>query len=122
LPLSFSVSGQPWRNGIAVHQKTVEHQSEVCISDAPFSKKAFGAGGQHRVRSSKQLVGSMYSSRRQGGLFAAKEDHLGRSLLTDPDGHFKFLHLWPLKLPQAGWSNYASVTVSAMREVASLRR
>ena len=24
----------------------------------------------------------------------------------DPDGHFKFPHLWPLKLPQAGRSDY----------------
>ena len=23
-----------------------------------------------------------------------------------PDGHFKFPHLWPLKLPQAGRSDY----------------
>ena len=23
-----------------------------------------------------------------------------------PGGHFKFPHLWPLKLPQAGQSNY----------------
>jgi hypothetical protein len=55
----------------------------------------------------------------EAGVLAAAiavEDH------PRPDGHFKFLHLWPLKLPQAGWSNYASVTVSAMREVASLRR
>jgi hypothetical protein len=23
-----------------------------------------------------------------------------------PDGHFKFLHLWPVKFPQAGRPNY----------------
>jgi hypothetical protein len=26
--------------------------------------------------------------------------------LSNPDGHFKFPHLWPLKLPQAGRSDY----------------
>jgi hypothetical protein len=26
--------------------------------------------------------------------------------LLDPGGHFKFPHLWPLKLPQAGRSDY----------------
>jgi hypothetical protein len=40
-----------------------------------------------------------------------------------PDGHFKFPHLWPPKLPQAGQPNYESAAVlSAMREAASLRR
>ena len=29
-----------------------------------------------------------------------------RSGLPYPDGHFKFPHLWPLKLPQAGRSDY----------------
>jgi hypothetical protein len=40
-----------------------------------------------------------------------------------PDGHFKFPHLWPFKLPRAGRANYESVSaLSAMREAASLRR
>ena len=26
----------------------------------------------------------------------------------DPDGHFKFPHLWPVKFPQAGRLNYQS--------------
>ena len=26
--------------------------------------------------------------------------------LERPDGHFKFPHLWPLKLPQAGRGDY----------------
>lgn len=26
--------------------------------------------------------------------------------VISPDGHFKFPHLWPLKLPQAGRSDY----------------
>ena len=40
-----------------------------------------------------------------------------------PDGHFKFPHLWPVKLPRAGRSNYGSTAaLSARREAASLRR
>ena len=43
--------------------------------------------------------------------------------LEDPDGHFKFPHLWPVKLPRAGRLNYGSTAaLSAMREAASLRR
>ena len=38
-----------------------------------------------------------------------------------PDGHFKFPHLWPVKLPRAGRSNYESpAALSAMRVAASL--
>ena len=43
--------------------------------------------------------------------------------LGHPDGHFKFLHLWPVKFPRAGRPNYGSTaTLSAMRDAASLRR
>ena len=42
---------------------------------------------------------------------------------SGPDGHFKFPHLWPVKLPRAGRANYGSTAaLSAMREAASLRR
>ena len=41
----------------------------------------------------------------------------------DPDGHFKFPHLWPLKLSQAGRADYElSAGLSAMREAASFKR
>ena len=39
-----------------------------------------------------------------------------------PDGHRKLLHLWPVKLLQAGRSDYDYVGVMAMREAASFRR
>ena len=39
-----------------------------------------------------------------------------------PDGHPKLLHLWPVKLLQAGRSDYDYVGVMAMREAASFRR
>lgn len=40
-----------------------------------------------------------------------------------PVGHFKLPHLWPVKLPQAGWVNYQSTVPSrARRAVASLSR
>ena len=43
--------------------------------------------------------------------------------VAGPDGHFKFPHLWPVKLPRAGRPNYESASaLSAMREVASLSR
>jgi len=42
--------------------------------------------------------------------------------LTHPDGHPKLLHLWPVKLLQAGRSDYDYVGVMAMREAASFRR
>uniref|UniRef100_E6PUZ5 Right handed beta helix domain-containing protein n=1 Tax=mine drainage metagenome TaxID=410659 RepID=E6PUZ5_9ZZZZ len=39
-----------------------------------------------------------------------------------PAGHPKLLHLWPVKLPQAGRSDYAYSAAVAMREAASFRR
>ena len=41
---------------------------------------------------------------------------------SSPDGHPKLLHLWPVKLLQAGRSDYDYVGVMAMREAASFRR
>jgi len=40
----------------------------------------------------------------------------------DPDGHLKLLHLWPVKLLQAGRSDYDISGLMAMRAAASLRR
>ena len=46
-----------------------------------------------------------------------------RRFLLDPDGHFKFPHLWPVKFPRAGRPDYESAArLRAMREAASLRR
>ena len=45
--------------------------------------------------------------------------------LTDnnrPDGHPKLLHLWPVKLLQAGRSDGDYTGVTAMREAASFKR
>ena len=39
-----------------------------------------------------------------------------------PDGHPKLPHLWPVKLLQAGRSNYDDSVLIAMRAAASLRR
>jgi len=39
-----------------------------------------------------------------------------------PDGHLKLLHLWPVKLPQAGRSDYEGSGLMAMRAAASLSR
>lgn len=39
-----------------------------------------------------------------------------------PDGHPKLLHLWPVKLLQAGRSDYDGSGVMAMRAAASFRR
>ena len=39
-----------------------------------------------------------------------------------PDGHPKLLHLWPVKLLQAGRSDYDDSGVMAMRAAASFRR
>ena len=39
-----------------------------------------------------------------------------------PDGHFKFPHLWPVKLLHAGRADYEASAVTAMRAAASLRR
>jgi len=39
-----------------------------------------------------------------------------------PAGHPKLPHLWPVKLPQAGRSDYAYSAAVAMREAASFRR
>ena len=44
-----------------------------------------------------------------------------KSIVT-PAGHPKLLHLWPVKLPQAGRSDYADSAAVAMREAASFRR
>ncbi len=45
-----------------------------------------------------------------------------RVLVTGPDGHFKFPHLWPVKLLHAGRADYEASAVTAMRAAASLRR
>ncbi|WP_276727719.1 SAM-dependent methyltransferase [Thiomonas arsenitoxydans] len=42
--------------------------------------------------------------------------------MQTPAGHPKLLHLWPVKLPQAGRSDYADSAAVAMREAASFRR
>ena len=42
--------------------------------------------------------------------------------LEFPDGHPKLLHLWPVKLLQAGRSDYDDSGVMAMRAAASFRR
>jgi len=41
---------------------------------------------------------------------------------ASPDGHPKLLHLWPVKLLQAGRSDYDDSGVMAMRAAASFRR
>jgi transposase len=45
-----------------------------------------------------------------------------RCLALCPADHPKLLHLWPVKLPQAGRTDYADSAVVAMREAASFRR
>ena len=52
----------------------------------------------------------------------AKTAFLALSLIATPDGHLKLLHLWPVKLLQAGRSDYDYVGVMAMREAASFKR
>ena len=42
--------------------------------------------------------------------------------LSTPDGHPKLLHLWPVKLLQAGQPDYDDSAVMAMRAAASLSR
>ena len=42
--------------------------------------------------------------------------------LVRPDGHPKLLHLWPVKLLQAGRTDYDGSDVMAMRAAASLSR
>lgn len=58
-------------------------------------------------------------------VLAAARAHIDgqRKRRKGPDGHFKFPHLWPVKLPRAGRPNYGSTAaLIAMREAASLRR
>jgi hypothetical protein len=45
---------------------------------------------------------------------------LGKRL--SPDGHFKLPHLWPVKLPQAGRTDYDVCGVTAIRAAASFSR
>lgn len=54
-----------------------------------------------------------------GALFVAVEIGQGTQI---PDGHPKLLHLWPVKLLQAGRSDYDDSGVMAMRAAASFRR
>jgi hypothetical protein len=44
------------------------------------------------------------------------------AVALSPDGHPKLLHLWPVKLLQAGRSDYDDSGVMAMRAAASFRR
>ena len=42
--------------------------------------------------------------------------------MIPPDGHPKLLHLWPVKLLQAGQLDYDGSGLLTMRAAASLRR
>ena len=46
----------------------------------------------------------------------------GEYVFSFPDGHRKLLHLWPVKLLQAGRLHYDDSGVMAMRAAASFRR
>lgn len=54
------------------------------------------------------------------GLIKELEQTLGVRLV--PDGHPKLLHLWPVKLLQAGRSDGDYTGVAVMREAASFKR
>ena len=52
-----------------------------------------------------------------------RSDGLGPQYLKiNPDGQFKFPHLWPVKLPHGGRPDYDESPVTAMRAAASLSR
>ena len=41
------------------------------------------------------------------------------SYVKSPNGHFKFPHLWPVKLPQAGRVDYQSSSLLRARRAAA---
>ncbi len=77
----------------------------------------------------KPLIPVAYDGREQALVkHRLLEDYLEKLFLIvgmgskNPDGHPKLLHLWPVKLLQAGRSDYDYAGVIAMREAASFRR
>lgn len=88
-----TVHHEPWNKGKIVGQK------------APFKLKDIWA-----LRVRLQMEGRV----RELALF-----NLG---IDSPDGHPKLLHLWPVKLLQAGRSDGDYTGVMAMREAASFKR
>jgi hypothetical protein len=64
--------------------------------------------------------GRMYNRESIMELLATQDSQF--ELVSDPDGHFNFPHLWPVKLPHGGRSNYDDSAAMAMRAAASLSR
>ena len=56
------------------------------------------------------------------GALAISANLLEQRKEVGPDGHPKLLHLWPVKLLQAGRSDGDYTGVAVMREAASFKR
>ena len=57
-----------------------------------------------------------------GQLLVTLQKERASAAVSDPDGQFKFPHLWPVKLPHGGRPDYDESPVTAMRAAASLSR
>ena len=68
------------------------------------SENRIADGVADRVPARCGSSGAIYAVTR--GLAGRGRGQLHASADRRPDGHFKFPHLWPLKLPQAGRSDY----------------
>lgn len=88
--------------------------SSVKVGGATISFYALGVDVHVLIR-----VGFMHFTRR---LSVCQVASIGAALALVPDGHPKLLHLWPVKLLQAGRSDYDDSGVMAMRAAASFRR
>ena len=76
-------------------------------------------------QATQQMLDPSAPSRRVGCQISSRQMLAcppGQELPRRPDGHPKLLHLWPVKLLQAGRTDYDGSDVMAMRAAASLSR
>ena len=99
------------RHYVESHDHAIRLKAEIMVDH--FHEQVLAAGkigGQARAM---VVTGSIeraiqYFHAFQAYLAERKSPHKAIVAFSGepPDGHFKFPHLWPLKLPQAGRSNY----------------
>src|SRR3990167_5897352 len=93
-----------------IQQSNCTQRFSVCFGWQCASQSVF-----RNARQPESVRCSVQDSNGQEGRNARKTDFT-------PDGHLKLLHLWPVKLLQAGRSDGDYTGVAVMREAASFKR
>ena len=89
--------------------------------EAMFANGAVRAHPE-RLRKVESLGAALHNVLERVDLVTAEGTQHAWVVATNPDGHPKLLHLWPVKLLQAGRSDGNYTGATAMREAASFSR